>query len=134
MRTLATVGTSAELERLIKDDVAVDYVYAYPPRQAYGPVAGDKLAAAISRSLSRPGGVDLYLHFPLVDVTVGEPFPADAAVEVDHLDAAGALVAVERSRHRTRGTAALAVGLGDRLDARDRGVDRESGGRGVHVA
>ena len=64
MRTLATSGTQAELERLLAEPAAADYVYMYPPRQAYGPVDGNELDIAIARSLARPGAFDLYLHFP----------------------------------------------------------------------
>src|SRR3954465_4607171 len=64
MRTLSMSGTRPELERLLAQSVAVDYVYMYPPRQAYGPVDEHELEAAIAASLARPGPVDLYLHFP----------------------------------------------------------------------
>src|SRR4051794_35165609 len=64
MRTLLTSGTRAELERLLAWSVAADYVYMYPPRQAYGPVDEHELEAAIAASLARPGPIDLYLHFP----------------------------------------------------------------------
>ncbi len=64
MRTLLTSGTRAELERLLAEPAVADYVYMYPPRQAYGPVDREELDAAIERSLARSGPVDLYLHFP----------------------------------------------------------------------
>jgi oxygen-independent coproporphyrinogen-3 oxidase len=64
MRTLATSGTRVELERLLGQPATADYVYMYPPRQAYGPANGDELEVAITRSLARQGAIDLYLHFP----------------------------------------------------------------------
>lgn len=64
MRTLSTGGTRAELEKLLAERPAIDYVYMYPPRQAYHAVEDNELEAAIERSLKRPDPVDLYLHFP----------------------------------------------------------------------
>jgi oxygen-independent coproporphyrinogen-3 oxidase len=64
MRTLVTSGTPDELRQLLAEPAGADYVYMYPPRQAYGPVDPDELEVAIARSLARPGPVDLYLHFP----------------------------------------------------------------------
>jgi oxygen-independent coproporphyrinogen III oxidase len=64
MRTVTTDGSRAELEAMLAARPPADYVYMYPPRQAYRPVAERQMAAAIERSLRREGPLDLYLHFP----------------------------------------------------------------------
>lgn len=41
-----------------------DYVYMYPPRQAYRPIDGTALASHIQASLKASDALNLYLHFP----------------------------------------------------------------------
>lgn len=59
--------------QLARDDVAStpateafkgDYIYMYPPRQAYLPTDGAALAARIRSSLQGSDVLNLYLHFP----------------------------------------------------------------------
>lgn len=54
------------LEQAVEVGMKADYVYMYPPRQAYRPMDSGSLDASISRSLAqtRDKPVDLYLHFP----------------------------------------------------------------------
>ncbi len=64
MRTVRTGGSRAELELILARRPPVDYVYAYPPRQAYRPLRQDDLHSATERSLAAADSIDLYLHFP----------------------------------------------------------------------
>jgi oxygen-independent coproporphyrinogen-3 oxidase len=57
-------ASPAELERHIAEEVAGDYVYMYPPRQAYRPFGEAELAPLLAESLRRFESVDLYFHFP----------------------------------------------------------------------
>jgi oxygen-independent coproporphyrinogen-3 oxidase len=66
MKLLATSLRMVNLGRLIEAGVQGDYVYMYPPRQAYRTMPSDALDIVIRSSLietvSEP--VNLYLHFP----------------------------------------------------------------------
>lgn len=66
MKLLAESPEGLDLERLIKEEMHGDYIYMYPPRQAYRPIDREDLAAEIRTSLSRTAGqlLNLYLHFP----------------------------------------------------------------------
>ena len=57
MRTLD--GSALEVAAALRDDVAADYVYMYPPRQAYRPVAAEQLDAAVVQSLARGDALKL---------------------------------------------------------------------------
>src|SRR5438045_571604 len=54
----------AELEQLISTNCRADYVYMYPPRQAYRPTGAGLLDSAVMQSLRRPVQLNLYFHFP----------------------------------------------------------------------
>lgn len=64
MRTIELQAEARPLLRAIQAEVRADYVYSYPPRQAYRPVPDDALARAVQVSLARPGPLNLYFHFP----------------------------------------------------------------------
>jgi oxygen-independent coproporphyrinogen III oxidase len=64
MRTVRTGGSREELRSVLARRPPADYVYAYPPRQAYRPVRPEDLRSATERSLAGADSVDLYLHFP----------------------------------------------------------------------
>ena len=53
-----------DLAAAIEAHAPADYVYMYPPRQAYRPVDADALSRLVSASLSTASSLDLYLHFP----------------------------------------------------------------------
>lgn len=61
-----TVSSLAELDVAVKSNERSDYIYMYPPRQAYRELPGDDLTtgAAMSRSLARFDTVNLYIHVP----------------------------------------------------------------------
>lgn len=65
MKVLYNNGTdkSKTLKRLIENHIFGDYVYDYPPRQAYGEIKGDA-ECLICDSLESDEGIDLYFHFP----------------------------------------------------------------------
>ena len=48
----------------LREDVAADYVYTYPPRQAYRKVPERALDQAVARSLRRADPLNLYVHVP----------------------------------------------------------------------
>ena len=66
MKLLAETLDRLDLAQLIKDRVQGDYVYMYPPRQAYRQMDPSELTGPIRTSLSRTScqPVNLYLHFP----------------------------------------------------------------------
>jgi oxygen-independent coproporphyrinogen-3 oxidase len=66
LKLLADTPDRFDLEKLIKDQVQGDYVYMYPPRQAYRVMDSADLAGPIRASLSGTAGqpLNLYLHFP----------------------------------------------------------------------
>jgi len=64
VRILDTHGTRDDLERLLGTDARADYVYMYPPRQAYRPLPQADLARIVIDSLTRRGPVNLYFHYP----------------------------------------------------------------------
>jgi oxygen-independent coproporphyrinogen-3 oxidase len=53
-----------DLSRAVASHTEADYVYMYPPRQAYRPVDGAVLEKRIDSSLRQARSLDLYLHFP----------------------------------------------------------------------
>ena len=57
---------SGRIPRMLTDDtVRCDYVYSYPPRQAYGQLGGRTSPDQIIReSVALDRQVNLYLHFP----------------------------------------------------------------------
>ncbi len=63
MRLLETTGADA-LATALDDEARVDYVYSYPPRQAYRPVPEPLLDEAVRASLARDAPLNLYFHFP----------------------------------------------------------------------
>src|SRR4051812_7301606 len=67
MHLVAERATSEELTDLIARQVHADYVYMYPPRQAYRSfTAGESgsLPDLITSSLSRFDNLNLYIHVP----------------------------------------------------------------------
>jgi oxygen-independent coproporphyrinogen-3 oxidase len=66
LKLLADTPDRFDLAKLIKDQVQGDYIYMYPPRQAYRVMGSADLAGPISTSLSGTAGqpLNLYLHFP----------------------------------------------------------------------
>jgi oxygen-independent coproporphyrinogen-3 oxidase len=56
--------SAVEIAAQLRDDITADYVYMYPPRQAYRPVPAAQLDAAVSRSLARDEALNLYVHVP----------------------------------------------------------------------
>jgi oxygen-independent coproporphyrinogen-3 oxidase len=66
LKLLADTLDRFDLENLIKDQIQGDYIYMYPPRQAYRAMDPTDLARAIRTSLSGTAGqpLNLYLHFP----------------------------------------------------------------------
>jgi oxygen-independent coproporphyrinogen III oxidase len=66
MKLLAGSPERVDVEKLIHDQVQGDYIYMYPPRQAYYPVSRDWLEGLITTSLQRTAAqpLNLYLHFP----------------------------------------------------------------------
>lgn len=64
MRLLPNANAEGMREAL-EAEARCDYMYMYPPRQAYRPFADEQEAdASIWASLRRPGPYNLYLHFP----------------------------------------------------------------------
>lgn len=64
MRLIEPLGTTGNLERLLDDHNRADYVYMYPPRQAYRPLPAAALDRRVADSLARPRPVNLYFHYP----------------------------------------------------------------------
>lgn len=64
VRTISLDGTRDQLEDLISASARADYVYMYPPRQCYRPLARTVLDPLVETSLGREGPLNLYFHFP----------------------------------------------------------------------
>jgi oxygen-independent coproporphyrinogen-3 oxidase len=66
MHIVAEQTSSSTLAGLIESQVHGDYVYMYPPRQAYRPFTDDvrRLPELISGSLARFDDLNLYVHVP----------------------------------------------------------------------
>ncbi|MGH3408183.1 MAG: coproporphyrinogen-III oxidase family protein [Streptosporangiaceae bacterium] len=66
MKLLADTPDKFDLAQLIKDRVQGDYIYMYPPRQAYRAMDPADLAGPMHKSLAGTSGqpLNLYLHFP----------------------------------------------------------------------
>jgi oxygen-independent coproporphyrinogen III oxidase len=66
MKLLADSPEKVDVERLIHDQVQGDYIYMYPPRQAYYPMDRDWLESLLVSSLASTAGqaLNLYVHFP----------------------------------------------------------------------
>lgn len=66
MKLLGTGADSLDLEQLIRAQVQADYVYMYPPRQAYHAIEPTALAERVRLSLegTRLDPVNIYVHFP----------------------------------------------------------------------
>lgn len=64
MRTLDISPLDASLDAAIDSAARVDYVYMYPPRQAYRPVDVSDGRALAEKSLRRSGPINLYVHVP----------------------------------------------------------------------
>jgi oxygen-independent coproporphyrinogen III oxidase len=52
------------IPQLVSDLVRADYVYMYPPRQAYRPLPQQETAAVITANLLRSAPLNLYIHVP----------------------------------------------------------------------
>ena len=64
MRILLAADWKSELVNAIRERRRADYVYMYPPRQAYRAPNGENIERAIDQSAMRLADFDLYLHFP----------------------------------------------------------------------
>lgn len=64
MRILVDDRSRDELARQLADELTADYVYMYPPRQAYRPIDLLAVPNRISDSLDRSNALNLYFHFP----------------------------------------------------------------------
>ncbi len=64
MKTFITQKTAPEMASAIKAGLHADYVYMYPPRQAYRSLPQAAMADAVRRSLERAEPINLYIHFP----------------------------------------------------------------------
>ncbi len=64
MRVLNVSERDPGFVQLLHAQANADYVYQYPPRQAYRRVDVPALDEAVSRSLASAESLDLYLHFP----------------------------------------------------------------------
>jgi oxygen-independent coproporphyrinogen III oxidase len=66
MKLLAESPEKVDVEKLIHDEVQGDYIYMYPPRQAYYPMPRECLEALVVSSLecTAAAPLNLYLHFP----------------------------------------------------------------------
>lgn len=64
MRTVPFTDFEVDLARSLSEEVTADYVYMYPPRQAYAPVASVAMETAIDSSLARSDPLNLYVHVP----------------------------------------------------------------------
>jgi len=65
MNLIFTKGAGSDPRQLMLSHARADYVYMYPPRQAYRPVDVNHLGRAVETSLLMKGQVNLYFHFPL---------------------------------------------------------------------
>jgi len=66
VKLLAESPEKVDLEKLICEQVQGDYIYMYPPRQAYYPMSRDWLETLVTASLRSTAAqpLNLYLHFP----------------------------------------------------------------------
>jgi oxygen-independent coproporphyrinogen-3 oxidase len=65
MRIVVDSVEKRVLERAIREEIRADYVYMYPPRQAYRPMpAGVDMRHHVAESLRYSNSIDLYFHFP----------------------------------------------------------------------
>lgn len=66
MKLLADSPAGVDIRALISEQVQGDYIYMYPPRQAYSAFDNKTALSLIDRSLqhTRTDQVNLYLHFP----------------------------------------------------------------------
>jgi oxygen-independent coproporphyrinogen III oxidase len=73
MKLLAESPDRVDVEKLIRDQVQGDYIYMYPPRQAYYPMSRDVLEPIIASSLEGTATepLNLYVHFPFCKQVCG---------------------------------------------------------------
>jgi oxygen-independent coproporphyrinogen III oxidase len=64
MKSLIQAGTKEELITLIEQEAIADYVYMYPPRQAYRDLGEKDISSLIASSLNNSDSINLYFHFP----------------------------------------------------------------------
>lgn len=64
MRVLNLSMSAEAIEQALSENLRADYVYMYPPRQAYGPLEAEAASELIQNSLSRTGPINLYAHVP----------------------------------------------------------------------
>ena len=67
MKLYLTGTTRDKLDGEIASNTRADYVYMYPPRQAYRRVAPDLLTSAVTNSLKAANNLNLYFHFPFCE-------------------------------------------------------------------
>jgi oxygen-independent coproporphyrinogen-3 oxidase len=63
VRALAVPAEAEALGRLIDANARADYVYMYPPRQAYRPLSGN-VDDLVRASLARTQPINIYIHVP----------------------------------------------------------------------
>ncbi|TCO13512.1 oxygen-independent coproporphyrinogen-3 oxidase [Kribbella steppae] len=66
MKLLADSPQDVDIRALMSSDTQGDYIYMYPPRQAYSTIDGRTATSVIDKSLehTQHDPVNLYLHFP----------------------------------------------------------------------
>ena len=64
MKILVESKTKNELQKLLLKEVTADYVYMYPPRQAYRNFGDTNIESEIRNSLAQKDDLNLYFHFP----------------------------------------------------------------------
>lgn len=64
MNMLVQSRTLEELNRQIQGNYVSDYVYMYPPRQAYRSISDEEVTTHIASSLAHFDDINLYVHFP----------------------------------------------------------------------
>ena len=53
-----------QLKEAIDNNISCDYLYSYPPRQAYYQLTSEDIAKGLLPSFESSEDIDLYLHFP----------------------------------------------------------------------
>lgn len=64
MQVIFPAVSEIDFDLLLSEDIRSDYVYMYPPRQAYGAVDLASANRLVEESLAAEDTIDLYLHFP----------------------------------------------------------------------
>ncbi len=107
---------AATIDHLASDDVRYDYVYAYPPRQAYEPFAHEPFDA-VHRSLTGSDELNLYVHVPFCAQICGfcNLFSVAESSESTHADYCATVLTEMRQRalpHRPARVPTIYIGGG----------------------